>query len=496
MHPKVRTWRDSNGGYPNAGNQIYLHVPFCPFLCHFCPLYKVRLGRAEEHAAKDVFVDSLLAEIELYGASAALAQVTFDAVYFGGGTPTELRPEQLGRILDALRRNFRIAPDAEITLEGMARQMIADDYVERALDRGFNRFSWGVQSLDPVQRKRIGRGDQVEDYTTLLRRIRAASPTSAVNCEIMAGLPEQTFEQYARDLDTLLSWNMSSLDVLYYVPLPGTKLQSFVEQRRREAPLFGANLLRIREYTNRRLLSRGYRQATGEVFVRDERNLFVPTGFGGGGHGLNTHLALGPSAFGQIEGTVYQNVCDLDRWHGAIARRLFPLARAQTLTPEAALRRAALLSVLRLHLPTFLVRGPRMRNLVWRWRRRGLVRRDGVEWRLTEKGALWYNQMQVDILTIPDLLDLLPMFGSSESLRTKLRSTCAAPDSEAHELQRLIRGRIPFSRTRELPYRAALRAIDLIVQQGDAIGFTGPMSGRAPTPWEVARRLLKGARLA
>lgn len=499
MNPAVRRWREDHRDYPNTGNQIYLHVPFCPFLCHFCPLYKMKLAKSEEQQKKAAFVEALIGEIELYGASGRLDAVTFNAIYFGGGTPTELTTEQLGRILQALRDNFRIAEDAEITLEGVARQMIAGDYVERALEVGFNRFSWGVQSLNLRQRKRIGRGDQVDDYTQLLGRIRAASPTAAANCEIMAGLPEQSFEELKQDIDTLMSWQMNSLDILYYVPMPGTKLHSLVEMKRREAPLFGNRLLKIRDYTNHTLRAAGYRQATGEVFVRNERDLFVSTGFGGGGHGLNTHLALGPSGFGQVEGTVYQNVCDLEAWQAAIGARKFPIGRGRTLTRGAALRRAALLSIIQLELPDFVVEGARMHAALWRWRRHGLVRRSGAAWRLTEKGALWYNHMQMDVLTLLDMMDVAPMFGSSRSIHDKLAMDEPVENSEAYELQSFLRRYLPLSGVTNVPYRAAVRALGTLLQHDGTIGFTGPLaggeSGQGGRMGDVVRLLRQGSSL-
>src|SRR6185436_14121962 len=94
MDPRVRRWRDRVAGHGNAGNQIYLHVPFCPFICHFCPLFKMRLGNAEAVDQKAAFVDSLVAEIELYGRKPDVASTRFDAIYFGGGTSTELSPTQ------------------------------------------------------------------------------------------------------------------------------------------------------------------------------------------------------------------------------------------------------------------------------------------------------------------------------------------------------------------------------------------------------------------
>src|SRR5690242_4342038 len=73
MLENTRAWRDKHAWYPNAGNQIYLHVPFCPFICHFCPLFKMKLGKNEEVDVKKAFVKAMIEEIELYGRSRTLA---------------------------------------------------------------------------------------------------------------------------------------------------------------------------------------------------------------------------------------------------------------------------------------------------------------------------------------------------------------------------------------------------------------------------------------
>ncbi|MEE8555685.1 MAG: coproporphyrinogen III oxidase, partial [bacterium] len=90
-------WRAATGGRPSDGNQIYVHIPFCPFNCHFCPLFKVRSSRDKSAASREAYLRALVGEIELYGNVPEVASRSFNTVYFGGGTPTELDPSQLAR---------------------------------------------------------------------------------------------------------------------------------------------------------------------------------------------------------------------------------------------------------------------------------------------------------------------------------------------------------------------------------------------------------------
>jgi coproporphyrinogen III oxidase-like Fe-S oxidoreductase len=455
-------------------NQIYVHVPFCPFLCHFCPLYKVESGSERTRDQKEVYVQGVIDEIYRYGKNPLVTKTCFHAIYFGGGTPTELSPAQLKRILTALRSNFSIASDAEITLEGVAKQMLSPEYFETCEIHGFNRISFGVQSLDPRIRKRIGRGDHVEDYYALIELVRNLYPDFPINVEIMAGLPEQTYESFSKDVKQLIAWQTSSADILYYVMMPGTKLQRLVNQGKRGAPRYGTELLKMREFANRTFTAAGYQQVTGEVFVRSERDLFVNTSFGGSENRLNTVLALGPSAFGLLNGTVYHNICDLQKYLKTISQGLLPINTAQTLDPKTARRRALLLSVLQLEIPYNLIESFSEKRLFRKWEHLGLIERRENAYRLTEKGKLWYNHMQIDLLSIPDTIKSLRMLGSVED-QIKSISKRKTQNSSEQELLIMMRHSGRLGLLNFLVYRSYLRLLQLPFFDKRAVGFTGPL---------------------
>lgn len=434
MDGRVAAWRSALGGPAEPVNMIYLHVPFCPFLCGYCPLYKVQAAADRQIPVKELFVRALIAEIELYGATPAVAAREYAGVYFGGGTPSELTVEQLGRILAALRRNFRLAEDAEITLEGVARQMAAEDYLEPLYADGVNRISFGVQSLDPVVRQRIGRGDQVEDYHALIARSRQIRPELPINVDMMSGLSEQSHESLVSDMEEVSGWDLNSVDVLFYLAMPGTRLHRQIKEGKRRAPDYGQVLLDMRRSTNATFHRRGFQPLTGEVFARADRDLFVRGSFGDGSpHRLNTVLALGPSAFGLLEGTAYQNIADLRAYIAQVEDRRFPVATAETLDVGKARRRARMLSVLRLHLPAVLVDDAPTTRLVERWQRLGLMAPEAGGHAVTELGRLWYNHMQLELLPHREKLALLRMVGDLKDIR----GIFARPTSElnAYEIE-------------------------------------------------------------
>ena len=167
---------------------VYIHWPFCLSKCPYCDFNShVRQGGIDEQR----YVSAFTAEI------AATAQRvpgrTVSTIFFGGGTPSLMRPETVGAILDAIGRRWTIAPDVEITLEANPTS------VEAARFRGFraagvNRVSLGVQSLDDSVLKQLGR----------LHTAREALDAVAIARE---NFPRYSFDLiYARPGQTVAAW--------------------------------------------------------------------------------------------------------------------------------------------------------------------------------------------------------------------------------------------------------------------------------------------------
>jgi oxygen-independent coproporphyrinogen-3 oxidase len=411
--PKFSSWRADTAQVSPPAHQIYIHVPFCPFICDFCPFYKVKSPGAD---VREQFTRTLISEIELNGRVPAAAEREYAVVYFGGGTPTELEPEQLARIMDALRRSFVLARDAEITLEGVARQMLRPGYLEGCFKAGFNRLSFGIQSLDERVRASIGRGEEdLNDYPRVLAAARAIRPEVPVNVEVLHGCPDQLDASVLADLTQLISWQVTSIDLFSYIMLPGTPLYRKVVKGEVSQPRYGHYLLNQRRQGKALLEENGYRQVAGEMFKRTgDRGLFSHSFYGSRGNATHNILALGPSAFGHLDGTVYRNVANLRQYTDLVAKELLPIGQALTMSREQARLRALLLAVAHLNIPRTFISTKRERNAVERWVDRGLVTEAADGWLLTPEGTLWYNQMQIELLPATDFFRNLRLLGSLE----------------------------------------------------------------------------------
>jgi len=134
-----------------AGPGLYLHVPFCSAICPYCD-FAVLTGGPRRRAE---FVDSLMAEIAAWRREAE-RWATIDTVYFGGGTPSALAPEQLARILEAARAALPVAHNAWIALEANPEDVTAES-AGRWRELGVAMLSLGIQSFDPGTLRFLGR---------------------------------------------------------------------------------------------------------------------------------------------------------------------------------------------------------------------------------------------------------------------------------------------------------------------------------------------------
>jgi len=144
---------------PGPGPGLYLHIPFCSAICPYCD-FAVLTGGPRRRAE---FVDSLEAEIAAWRPEAERWR-TIDTVYFGGGTPSALAPEQLARILAAARAALPIAEDAWIALEANPEDVTAES-VARWRDLGIAMLSHGIQSFDAATLRFLGRRHTPEQAT-------------------------------------------------------------------------------------------------------------------------------------------------------------------------------------------------------------------------------------------------------------------------------------------------------------------------------------------
>ena len=169
---------------------LYVSIPFCRAKCSFCNF----ASNAFAPGRLPLYVDRLCREITSARTHAARLHAclpeTVDTLYFGGGTPSLLSPEEVRRIFASLRDHFTFAADPEITVE-CAPGQLSDATLEELVRQGVNRLSFGVQSFIDRESAAIGRLHTAEACLHELERIRSAGLPN-LSLDLIAGLPHQT----------------------------------------------------------------------------------------------------------------------------------------------------------------------------------------------------------------------------------------------------------------------------------------------------------------
>jgi len=181
---------------------LYISIPFCRSKCTYCN-FASGVYPASEHTR---YVERLIEDLRSAAGSVTRMGVTLprrvDTVYLGGGTPSLLAPELLARLFAAMRAEFDLGPDAEITVE-CAPGQIADETLDALVRAGVNRVSLGVQSFIDREAATSGRLHTRAAVEEDLRRLRAAGIAN-LNVDLIAGLAGQTFASWEESLAALI----------------------------------------------------------------------------------------------------------------------------------------------------------------------------------------------------------------------------------------------------------------------------------------------------
>lgn len=169
---------------------LYLHIPYCFSKCRYCDFY----SHPGERGVPDAYVEALLRELSRFAPEAPLQP---DTLYFGGGTPSLLRPEQAKRLIDAARP----MPGAEITLEANP-ETVTEESLAGFREAGVNRISFGVQSARDTQLRTLGRPHTAKQARAAFAAAQRAGFTN-ISGDIMLALPHYTEAEFDETLELI-----------------------------------------------------------------------------------------------------------------------------------------------------------------------------------------------------------------------------------------------------------------------------------------------------
>ena len=194
---------------------VYVHWPFCAAKCPYCDFNShVHRGAFDE----DGYVEAYLAEIA-HTAELAPGRLV-QSIFFGGGTPSLMRPQSVGRILDAIGKHWEIDPKVEITLEANPTSVEAERF-RGYRAAGVNRVSLGVQSLRPGPLAELGRLHSVEEAVAAVRLAQSIFERSSF--DLIYARPKQTLEDWQDELTEAIWLSQGHLSLYQLTIEMGTR---------------------------------------------------------------------------------------------------------------------------------------------------------------------------------------------------------------------------------------------------------------------------------
>ena len=202
---------------------IYIHIPFCVKKCSYCDF----LSAPAEADTIKAYVEAIILEIK---ASHTEIVVPVPTIFFGGGTPSIIEPQYIVRILEAIRDQFEVEPEAEITIECNPGTVSLKKLLAYKA-AGINRISFGLQSADNIELKSIGRIHTYEQFQDSYEMARRAGFDN-INIDLIAALPNQTIASWENTVRKVIDLQPEHISAYSLILEEGTKLYTVIEMER------------------------------------------------------------------------------------------------------------------------------------------------------------------------------------------------------------------------------------------------------------------------
>jgi oxygen-independent coproporphyrinogen-3 oxidase len=311
---------------------LYIHIPFCVKKCLYCGFYSTSYSVK----GADQYISSLQLEAADY--KQYFLNTVFNSVYVGGGTPSVLAPKELDRVISIIKDQFRIADDAEITMEANP-NTITSGKLELLLERGVNRLSLGIQSLSDEILMTLGRlhtAEQAIEAFSLARR----GGFNNIGVDLIYGIPGQTMTQWEESLDAVIGLHPEHLSIYSLSVDEGSQFHRMAETHRFTLP-------------DDEVVAQMYERAVMKLrragFDHYELSNFCLPGFECR-HNMNywergEYLGLGPGAWSFIAGRRYANIADSTEYAQRLSRGLTAVQTEEFVAAAMAAREAILLGI-------------------------------------------------------------------------------------------------------------------------------------------------------
>ena len=204
---------------------LYIHWPFCPYKCTFCPFVAF--------AGRDCLMGSYHQALKKELLFFADQKRTLDTIYLGGGTPSTYPEKEILDMFDTIRRVCILNQDAEITIE-VNPGTVSKEKILVWKEIGINRLSIGIQALDNEVLAKLNRHQTIEQVENLLDEV--CDIFNSVSIDLIVGLPGVSFSSWQNTIKKLLTWDIKHLSMYFLTVHQGTPLYTGIQQKKVDLP--------------------------------------------------------------------------------------------------------------------------------------------------------------------------------------------------------------------------------------------------------------------
>ena len=191
---------------------LYVAIPFCPTRCSYCSFVSHSIANSNAKKLLPEYLDKLAEEIRMTGEIASELGLRLESVYFGGGTPGVLEAPQLDRLLYAVENSFDLSTVREYTVEIGRPDTVTPEKLRILRLHNVGRISINPQTFNQKTLDLIGRNHKVEQAVKAYQLAKAYGFES-INMDLIAGLPEETLEDFKASVDTAISLSPENITV-------------------------------------------------------------------------------------------------------------------------------------------------------------------------------------------------------------------------------------------------------------------------------------------
>lgn len=301
---------------------LYIHVPFCLRKCLYCDFYSV-----EGTSKFDFYLHGLEQEMRLRSDNLR-DNFTISTIFFGGGTPSLLLPEQLQRIMQRISESFSLSDEKEVTLEVNPATLSETD-LKAFEGTGVNRLSVGVQSFRDKELSLLGRLHTAHDAEAFVKSA-IQSAISEISIDLIYGLPNQTLDDWDATLQKAVSLKPPHISAYTLTWNETTPMGKAITSGQLPVP-DEDEVIEMVLHTASVLCDAGYEQYEISNFALPGHRCRHNEGYWKG----DPYIGLGPSAHSYLGTKRSWNVSDVDAYCNMISQNRLPVENEECLTPEA-----------------------------------------------------------------------------------------------------------------------------------------------------------------